>query len=611
MLEISDHDLIKTCLAQATNDEPQQIILTLEKLLLARPDLKQLHVALATAQIRAKNLKKAQKHLDIARKKKLFAQDALAMIQAKIYWESGHEERALRLLRGSQSHGSTELEMSIAQLYAESYNFAEAEKIYHHIIESEPDNRDAYMAYASILIKADKVKFARTVIEKALIHFPSNDDLNQLALNTYYLDGDFDRVESEADRILAENPNAEYAIYLKTQSLWESGKSQAALIYMRENPQILARHPLLQVTEASIYRGLGDIEACRRVLEEIRQKNYKIPKVRWNYSLLNLSCGNFEEGFKNYGLRFAVAATAIQPRSFRVPEWDFRPLRPHEKLLLWREQGVGDIIAYLSLVAEAGVPNTQLIFEVDKKLIPLVEHSFPGATVRLPKFDGRYQSYDEDYTFHLPVGSLMPRYRVKDEDFERQPQRYIQPAAEDSEAYKQWLNGLSKKPKIGLCWRSSRTEGKRNKHYYTLSELTPLIASVDATFVSLQYDKDKDERDAFFGETGYRVYRHPTLDQYDDLAGTVAFIDNLDFVVTVGTAVQNLSGGLGKPTIVLGLRGSYMFFGRDTSSVFTQPVHPNSHVFVRTADEQKGPVIENAAAYLRSYFMFNRLTAAQ
>lgn len=611
MLKVSDHELIKSCITQASNDEPQEIILTLEKLMLARPDLKQLHVALATAYIRDKKLKKAQKHLDIAKKKKLYTAHSLKLMQAKIYWEGGQETRALRLLRGSAGFASTPVEMNIAQLYAESYNFKEAEKIYHRIIEDDPDFLDAYMAYANILIKADKIDFALQVAEKALQLFPEDDSLRQLALNTYYLKGDFDRVDLEAQKIIDADPQAEYAIYLTVQSLWESGKSLEALKRIREHPEVLKSHPLLQVTEASILRGLGDVDGCRRVLAEIGRKNYKIPKVRWNCALLNLSCGHFAEGFKHYGLRFGVAQTAVEPRSFRVPEWDFRPLAPDQKLLLWREQGVGDVIAYMSLVSETGIPDHQLVFEVDQKLIPLVQQSFPGATVRPPKFDERYCSVDEDYHFHLPVGSLMPHYRHHDDDFDRQPQRYIQTDPETAAHYNKWLRGLSNKPKIGLCWRSSKNDGKRKKHYYTLNELNPLIQSVDATFVSLQYDIDDDERNAFFGETGQRIYRHPTLDQFDDLAGTAAFIDNLDFVVTVGTAVQNISGSLGKPTIVLGLKGSYMFFGRDTSSVFTQPIHPNSHVFGRTADEPKEPVIENAAAYLRSYFMFNRLSAAQ
>ena len=262
------------------------------------------------------------------------------------------------------------------------------------------------------------------------------------------------------------------------------------------------------------------------------------------------------------------------------------------------------MIAYASLLSELPIAQNQLILEVDPKLVALFQTSFPEAEIRTPRYNKDYVSSNEDYQHQIPIGSLMPMYRHQDSDFDRQASRYLEPDATLKATYGQWFAGLSRKPKIGISWRSRRTDGIRSKHYYELEDLVPMLSSVDAEFVSLQYDSDVEERDALFGKHGIRVYRHPHLDQFDDIAGTAAFIDNLDFVVTVGTAVQNISGGLGKPTIVLGLKGGYWFFGRDRKNVFTQPVHPNSHVFGRTLNEPKQAVIENAAAYLRSFFMF-------
>jgi tetratricopeptide (TPR) repeat protein len=605
MQAISDKDLVDSCLVQATTDDPEQTIVTLEKLMSIRPELKQLHVGLATAYLRAKDFKNAQKHIDLARKKKLFDPRALDLLQGKILWEQGRRDYAVSFMRGGKSHADAATEMAIAQLYTEIFDYLTAEIIYRQLIERNPKHSDAYQAYVSLLIKGDKYEFARTVIETARVQLPDDILIFQLALNVYYLQGDFALLEQEAIAYLQDNPEADFAIHLLTQALWEMGRAEDALAVIEKNRAIVERYPLLKITEASIYRSRGDIDGCKEILDQARALNIKVPKALWNMGLLDLSCGNIKAGFEQFGLRFEVAINTTEPRQFASAQlWQGQALAAGEKLMIWREQGVGDVIAYASLLNEIPIAQNQLILEVDPKLAPLFQTSFPEALVRTPRYNKDYVSVNEDYHHQMPIGSLMPLYRQQDSDFDRQPTRYLEPDSTLKATYGQWFTGLSRKPKIGICWRSRRTDGVRSKHYYELSDLVPMFNSVDADFVSLQYDSDVDERDALFGEHSIRVYRHPHLDQFDDIAGTAAFIDNLDFVVTVGTAVQNISGGLGKPTIVLGLKGGYWFFGRDRKNVFTQPVHPNSHVFGRTLSEPKQAVIENAAAYLRSFFMF-------
>ncbi len=97
-----------------------------------------------------------------------------------------------------------------------------------------------------------------------------------------------------------------------------------------------------------------------------------------------------------------------------------------------------------------------------------------------------------------------------------------------------------------------------------LEQLLPVLESVDAHWVSLQY-KPADKEIALFKEN------HPEIDlveypwgtltsDYDD---TVALIASLDHVVTMQTAVVHVAGALGIPADVFVTRNSQWRYGVD------------------------------------------------
>jgi hypothetical protein len=82
-------------------------------------------------------------------------------------------------------------------------------------------------------------------------------------------------------------------------------------------------------------------------------------------------------------------------------------------------------------------------------------------------------------------------------------------------------------------------------------ELLPVLQSVDAHWVSLEYKSAAGEIEAFrakYPEIDLKEYPHATLtNDYDDTAALVA---SLDHVFCIQTAVAHLGGALGVPTWV-------------------------------------------------------------
>lgn len=105
-------------------------------------------------------------------------------------------------------------------------------------------------------------------------------------------------------------------------------------------------------------------------------------------------------------------------------------------------------------------------------------------------------------------------------------------------------------PTVGIVWRSELRSPMRNIHYLDVEALAPLLAE-DATFVSLQYDADEDERSALERMTGGRVLFPDDVDLRNDFEAALALSSGLSAVVGVGTTGLELAAAGGVPTVLL------------------------------------------------------------
>src|SRR3546814_9871531 len=87
--------------------------------------------------------------------------------------------------------------------------------------------------------------------------------------------------------------------------------------------------------------------------------------------------GRFEESW-NYFDAGLVANLRKPNRRFRQPRWQGEDISD-KRILVWREQGVGDEIdfsrRYPQIIAAAG----QTVIEADKRLLPLFARTFSQA----------------------------------------------------------------------------------------------------------------------------------------------------------------------------------------------------------------------------------------
>ena len=213
---------------------------------------------------------------------------------------------------------------------------------------------------------------------------------------------------------------------------------------------------------------------------------------------------------------------------------------PGKTLIVYGEQGLGDEVMYASCVPDVAAEN-RVVLECDRRLEGLFKRSFPNVDVYGTRREAVEWVNRYKFDARCSVGTLPKFYRRKAEDFTGKP--YL---TADPERVAQW-KAIFKRKTIGIAWSGGSKHNKWQQRAIGLEAFRPLIESVDADFVSLQY-KDPSEEIASTGLPVRHCKRATMTDDYDDTAGLVAACD---LVIGVHTSVHHLAGALGVPGIIL------------------------------------------------------------
>jgi tetratricopeptide (TPR) repeat protein len=220
-----------------------------------------------------------------------------------------------------------------------------------------------------------------------------------------------------------------------------------------------------------------------------------------------------------------------------IPRWNGEK---GKTVLVYGEQGLGDEISFASCLPDLIRDSERVLVDCDKRLEGLFARSFTDAEIHGTRFGT--PDWVEHADYRVAIGDLPRFYRTKSEDFPGTP--YL---VADPERRLQWRALLDsyKRPAIGIAWTGGTEANNKKARSLPLSAFKPILDSVNATWVSLEY-KDKSAEATQFGLKDWE--RGTRTKDYDDTAALVA---ELDLVISVTTAVVHLAGALGKAAWVL------------------------------------------------------------
>jgi hypothetical protein len=268
-------------------------------------------------------------------------------------------------------------------------------------------------------------------------------------------------------------------------------------------------------------------------------------------------------------------------RTFSKPRWTGEPLNG-KRLMVWREQGLGDEIMFASMLPELLNMDAKVVVECEPRLVNLFKQSFP-------KFEVRSEAYHEvfpflnvhdDFDFQIPIGSLGGIYRNSIEDFNRSGP-YMKVDSSLQQKYQLRLGDQAgEKIKVGLCWRSGVVSPTRGASYTMLQDWSELFKSPNVCLVNLQYGQCEDELLVIEKEFGIEILRWEDTNLQNNLDALAALISQLDVVCSVGTAVAQVSGAVGIPTLLCANGYGWTSFGTKS-----YPFFPDIHLLI---DEMNG-----------------------
>jgi tetratricopeptide (TPR) repeat protein len=285
--------------------------------------------------------------------------------------------------------------------------------------------------------------------------------------------------------------------------------------------------------------------------------------AHWNLALALLGGGDLAAGWDEYEWRWEASNRPMARRSAPPPFWRGEPVAGR-RLLVWREQGLGDEVLFLTCLGDLVSAGAQVTVQVSPRLVGLVARTFP--TVKVVD-DPAAAAAGPGYDWQVPMGSL-PRWLRRDLTAFGERPPLVRPLGAQAAKWRERLAALPPGRRVGVCWRSGLMTPERRRHYPPLPAWGPVWRVPDVTWVNLQYDDCAADLTAIEAGHGMRIHRWDGEDLKDDLESVVGLLASLDGVVTAPTAVGSFAGAVGVPTWQVDSGSDWTSLGLDHSPWF-------------------------------------------
>jgi tetratricopeptide (TPR) repeat protein len=326
--------------------------------------------------------------------------------------------------------------------------------------------------------------------------------------------------------------------------------------------EALALDPASTKTFLLYVRTLQYLDRHAEALELPKKKtseNPGDPGLRFDLAVSQLADGDFANGWANFQSCRDTAGYSA-PRHVHLPLWSGDERITGKRLLIYAEQGYGDVIQFCRYATVVAAMGCEVVLEVYSSMKQLIS-TLPGCQIIAageppPECD-----------FRIPLMALPLALRAQAHDIPCQsPYLHATHSALPAPGERRAGNKL----RVGLACSGNpllHTNRSRSvplaafeplKKYGTLLLLQNTVMENDAAYLAVNSD-----------------ILHPTAG-ITDFADTADIIASLDLVISIDTAIAHLAGALGKPVWILLSRPSEWRWFRERSD---SPWYPTARLF--------------------------------
>ncbi len=522
------------------------------------------------------------------------------LLKAQLYLRDGSYLKAIEILDKYLKNSPTDYSalMLRGEAFLRNEQFELALIDYAKIVESDNKNILALNNFSLALIRCNKPHEAKEIIQYVHELEPDNFAGFINLGNIHQALGEHHEAVNSAMRAVEINPKSPVAYLNLGSALGSLGQTEASKQAILMASYLNPNDVITKINIAQMEEKLGNYYEAKLMYEEILNLKNISPLesnlVKYYLSYTYLCLGELAKAWSYYDYGFAgiLPNNAIRsPRKFNQPQWNGN-FAESKTILIWREQGLGDEILFSSCLNDVHDLDLKIIFECDPRLVDIFQRTYPKFTVRKESFKEDFYSPHNDFELNIAIGSLPKYFRNNIKNFEKQPAIW-KPLPEYVNNIRAKLEAHRNKTLIGICWRSSLLAVDRNLHYTVLRDWEALLCNPSYQFVNLLHGDCEAEISEVEQLFGIHILRWTDIDLKNDLEMVLALVTELDFVVSIGSAVSVIAAAGGVKTSVL-VQESWVQLGHPEKYHW----FPNVVPFVSKVNEHVGINIGKLANYI-------------
>jgi hypothetical protein len=254
-----------------------------------------------------------------------------------------------------------------------------------------------------------------------------------------------------------------------------------------------------------------------------------------------------------------------------------------KKILVWPEQGFGDILQFARYIPKLTHLGAHVDFEIQESLVSLFQNQYSCNVVAK---GGAIDAVD----FQVPLGSLPLLFKTNLDSIPADVP-YIRVAPQKVQEWKNKLPLSKDKLNIGIaCSGNINFDLKHgNKRPIPLEHFSELAKQHNLFLIQ----KEIRETDQIALKNLEMI--HPLGDLINSFEDTAAIVENMDLIISIDTSLVHLAGALGKKTIVL---LSWCPDWRWLTERSSSPWYPSATLVRQTSVGDWGSVMEQVKGFL-------------